>query len=174
MRKLHIKSMALLSMLVISISAQAQSLWRETTAGMSPPQIIKIVNESHRIQDGSILRTGAKELVRLDDFREANESFNVRFYFTDENLTQVTLNLNDKRSFPSSLLVFEALADSLRLKYGKEFSNKLDRQSVLKKAEANWVSGRTNINLLLISVGDSPAILNLNYQTKVSTKTEKL
>lgn len=84
------------------------------------------------------------------------------------------MNLNDERSFSSSLLVFDSLADALRSKYGKEISRDVDSRSVLKKAEANWASGRTNINLFVITGGDSPATLNLNYQTRLSAEADKL
>lgn len=174
MKKLYLQSMVLLSVLMISISAQAQSLWRETASGMNPSQIIEIVKGTHLIRDGSTLGDGAKELIRLDDFNLVNESFKVRFYFIDEKLTQVTLNLNEERSFSSALLVFDSLADALRSKYGKEISRNIDSRSILKKAEANWVSGSTNINLFVMTVGDSPAILNLNYQTRLSEEADKL
>lgn len=174
MKKLYLQSMFLLAILVISTSAHAQSLWGETASGMNPSQIIAIVNGARLIPDGSTLGNGAKELIRLDDFRVVNESFKVRFYFFDEKLNQVTLNLNDERSFSSSLLVFDSLADALRSKYGKEISRDIDSRSVLKKAEANWVSGRTNINLFVMAVGDSPATLNLNYQTRLSAEADKL
>jgi len=174
MKKPFLQSMFLIAILMISISAQAQSLWGETASGMKPSKVIEVVKGSRFIQDGSTLGTGAKELIRLDNFSLVNESFKVRFYFIDEKLVQVTLNLNDERLFSSTLLVFESLTDALRSKYGKEISSDIDSRSILKKAKANWVSGRTNINLFVVTVGDSPATLNLNYQTILSAEADKL
>ena len=158
----------------ISVPAKAQSLWGDTTSGMNPSQVIEVVKGSRLAQDGDTLGTGARELIRLDDLNVVNELFDVRFYFLEQSLTQVTLGLNDERSFSSTLLVFDSLADALRSKYGKEMSESIDSRSILKKAEANWVTSRTNINLLVLSVGNSPAILNLNYQIRLSEEADKL
>lgn len=166
--------MFLIVLMMISISAQAQPLWGLTASGMNPEKVIKNVKGARHIQDGSTLGTGAKELIRIDDFRVVNESFKVMFYFIKNKLTQVTLNLNDERSFSSTLIVFDSLVDTLRSKYGTEISMYADSRSILKKAEANWVCGRMNINLLVLTVGDSPATLNLNYQTRLSKEAEKL
>ena len=160
--------------LSISVPAEAQSLWGGTTSGMNPSQITEVVKGSRLIQDGDTLGSGARELIRFDDLSVVNESFKVQFYFLKQKLTQVTLSLNGERSFSSTLLVFDSLADALRLKYGKEISGSIDNRSILKKAEANWVNGRTNINLLVLTVGNSPAILNLNYQTRLSGESDKL
>lgn len=176
MNKPFFQRLLLTVALIISISvpAKAQPLWGDTTSGMNPSQVIEIVKGSRLVQDGYTLESGARELIRLDDLNVVNESFDVRFYFLEQSLIQVTLGLNDERSFSSTLLVFDSLADALRSKYGKEISESIDNRSILKKAEANWVNGRTNINLLVLSVGNSPAILNLNYQIRLSEEADKL
>lgn len=180
MNKTFLQSILLIVILMMSISTQAQPLWGETTVGMTPSEVIEMVEGSRLIQDGNTLETGAKELARLDDLRVVKELFKVRFYFINDNLTQVTLNLNDEKSFPLSLLVFQSLTNALNSKYGEAISRNIDGRSILQTAEANWISNGMNINLQLMAVGDSPTSLNLNYQLhlnsqkKLSTEAEKL
>jgi len=170
MTKPFLQSMFLIVILMMSISAQAQSLWGETTVGMTPSEVIKIVEGSRLIQDGSTLETGAKELARLDDLRVVKELFKVRFYFIDDQLTQVTLNLTKERSFPLNLLIFQSLTDVLSSKYGKAISRNIDSRTRLKTAYAHWVSDGTNINLQVIAVDDTPTSLNLNYQLHLASE----
>lgn len=180
MNKPFLQSMLLIVILTMSISVQAQALWGETTVGMTPSEVIKMVKGSHLIQDGSTLETGAKELAQLDDLRVLKELYKVKFYFIDDKLTQVTLNLNKERSFSLNLLVFQSLTDALSSKYGKAISRKIDSLTRLKTADAQWVSDGTNINLQVTAVGDVPTSLNLNYQLnldpekRLSTDAENL
>jgi len=180
MNKPFFRMMLLAVILMMSISAQAQALWGETTLGMTPSDVINNVPASHLIEDGSTLETGAKELVQLDDLRVLKELYTGRFYFIDDKLTQVTLSLNKQRSFPLSLLVFQSLTDALSSKYGKVIIRNIDSRSSLKTAVANWVSDGTIINLQLMAIDDAPTSFNLNYQLhlsspqKLSTEAEKL
>jgi|GEM_PF-1281827 len=180
MNKPFFQSILLIVILMMSISARAQALWGETTVGMTPSEVIKIVEGSHLIEDGSTLETGATELVRLDDLRVVKELFKARFYFIDDKLSQVTLSLNKERSFPLSLLVFQSLTDALSSKYGKVISRNIDSRSSLKIAKASWLSDGTHINLQLVAVDDAPTSFNLNYQLhlsslkSLSTETEQL
>ena len=169
-------SLLAIAVCFISVSAQAQTLWGSTSYGMSPAEVLKVVQGVHSVKNGSTLGTEqkAKELLRVDDYQVVNESFKIRFYFTKEKLVQVTLNLNKERNFDQTLFVFERLSDVLRAKYGKEISRKVDYSVFLNNAYANWVSDRTNINLLVTTVGDNPATLNLNYQIRLMKDADKL
>jgi hypothetical protein len=40
--------------------------------------------------------------------------------------------------------------------------------------EAQWLSGRTNIELLLTTIGDGDASLKVVYQVRVGKEAEKL
>ena len=64
---------------------QAQAHWRATTSGMSPSEVFKVVDGTHKVENSGTLGTKvkAKELLRIDDFRVVNESFKVLFYFSN-------------------------------------------------------------------------------------------
>jgi hypothetical protein len=166
----------LISIVVISFAnyAIAQQLWDGTSYGMSKDDVLKVVPGARIINDGDSLAGGAKELIRAEHIKIVNELFNAKFFFFRNKLDQVTLSLRDKAPFHKFLIIFNSLTEALRSKYGSELAFKIDKISLLKRAEATWMVGKTNINVLAMTVGDHPAILNINYQIRISKDAEKL
>lgn len=174
MNRLYFQGLVSILILMIAIPVQAQPLWGETTSGMSPSQVITAVKGSRLIQDGSSLAGELeKELVRLDDLSVVNESFKVRFYFFEDKLTQVTLNLNDEKSYSQALPVLDLLIDTLRSEYGKEVTRDVGNGPILEHSEATWVNGKTNISVIVLAVGDNSVVFNVNYQTGSLTDAEE-
>ncbi|PXX99685.1 hypothetical protein CR157_02635 [Halomonas sp. LBP4] len=127
------------------------------------------------IEGGDSLGTGAVELVRRDDYRVVGESFRKKFYFSGGELNQVTLSLDRQRDFHATLLVFESLVEALRARYGQEVNYSVEPLGVMKEAEADWFnSNGVNISLYAMTIGDSDALLNVNYQVRVSEEAGKL
>jgi hypothetical protein len=154
--------------------AIAQALWDGTYYGMSKQEVLKTVPGARIIYDGDCLAGGAKELIRAENIKIVNELFNAKFYFINNKLEQVTLTLRNKAPFYKVIIIFDSLTEALRSKYGAELDKKIDNTSILKQARATWMAGKTNINMLAMTVGDHPAILNINYQIRVSKEAEKL
>jgi hypothetical protein len=173
---LKISLVVLITIVLISLGncAIAQPLWDGTSYGMSKEEVLKVVPGARMVNDGDSLAGGAKELIRTENIKIVNELFNAKFFFLGNKLDQVTLTLRDKVPFHKVLIIFDSLTEALRSKYGAELNNKIDKISLLKKADATWMVGKTNINVLAIAVGDHPAILNINYQIRISKEAEKL
>ena len=157
-----------------SISAQAQSLWGGTTVGMTPTQVVETVKGSRYVSDDGRPVTDSLKLVQLDDFLLVNESFEVDFRFSQNRLVKVTLALKKERPFSSTMELFNSLTGALRTRYGNEISRIIEPDSLLKRSEATWVSGRTNITLVALGFGDNPAHLFLTYGTVLSQEADKL
>lgn len=159
---------------VSNAAALGQTLWRETAAGMSLAEVRRLVPEAAP-PDGkpSSLAGGAVELLRAPSVELVNQQFAASFYFRSDKLTQVTLSLLNPKTFDSALLTFESLTEALRAKYGPELSRKLSRES-MSKAEATWMSGRTNIDLFVLSVAPGHLVFNLNYQVRLAREADKL
>ncbi|HTO07064.1 MAG TPA: hypothetical protein VMR86_08385 [Myxococcota bacterium] len=172
--------MARLAALVLSLAtlasaqvARAQSLWGPTQYGMSVAQVRESVPGVLKSASPSKLGDGALGLLEKPGIALVGHTFTALFYFKGERLSQVTLTLAESSDFSSALLVFESLTDALRAKYGSEVSRKLNR-GFLSVADSTWVSGRTNLTLYLMAVGNSPATLNLNYQVRLAQESDKL
>ena len=162
----------ILLLVIFSASAQEQTLWRKTVAGMSPAEVTRRVPEATPPKGlPNTLEDGAVELLKIPSFALVNQPFSASFYFKRDKLTQVMLSLLTPSTFDSALLTFDSLTEALRAKYGPEIS----RSRNFFKAEAMWISGRTNITLILFSVAPgAPIIFNLNYQVRLAHEADKL
>lgn len=159
---------------VFCVTAQGQTLWQGSEYGMSPEQVTALFAKAQPPSNNpSHLQGGAVELLRIDQITLVNKEFIGRFFFKDNKLVQVMLSIGDKPSFTTSLITFDALTDALRAKYGPELSRKISR-GTLNIANADWISGRTNISLFAMSVGTNEASLNLNYQVRLAAEADKL
>jgi hypothetical protein len=151
----------------------AQSLWGGTEYGMSLDQVKSSVRNVMIPDIPSRLGDGAQEALRLENVEIVNKRFAASFYFIAGRLTQVTLSLEKGHKFDGAMLVFNSLTEALRAKYGREIARDIKR-GVLNRADATWMAGRTNINVLAMSVGENDAFLNINYQVRVASSADKL
>ncbi|MCD6005081.1 hypothetical protein K7H08_09580 [Halomonas sp. IOP_6] len=143
--------------------------------GMSPQEVVRTVEGAKMFENGSFLSNGATELVRNKDYEVVGETFIQNFYFIDNRLDQITLNLKRERSFVDTLFVFEALVQALRAKYGNEINHTVRRRGVFKKAEADWFTENgVNIGIYSTAVEGYNAMLNVNYQARISESVDKL
>ena len=154
---------------------RAQALWQGTAYGMS-------VEEAHRAlpvsapPKGTPERLGnhAEERLRVENVEVAHRRFTASLFFLDGKLCQVTLALRDRLPFSSTTLVFDAMVDALRAKYGRELSDRTRVTGSLRTRSADWLSGRTNINVFALAQDDTPALLNVNYQFSIAKDADKL
>ncbi len=172
---LNLKSLFIaLAVALLGVAAHAQTLWRGTVAGMPPAEVKRLVPEAVPPEGkAGSLATGAVELLRVPNFELVNEQFSASFYFKNDKLSQVTLALRGTKSFESALRTFESVTEALRARYGPELSRKLPQGS-LATAEATWLSGRTNIDLFVLSVAPGHLIFNINYQVRLAREADKL
>lgn len=169
-----LRSLLVLTLMTVAAEAQAAQpmLWHGTRYGMSTkavrhvlPHVVLTLHPSH-LGDGSL------ELLHLDHIRIAQNDFTALFYFTDGKLTQVTLTVT-KKNFDELMPLYETIMDALRSKYGRELSYTVQRE-LLNRADATWMHGRTNINVLAMSVGQHEAQMNINYQLRVAQDADNL
>jgi hypothetical protein len=160
--------------LLFSSLSSAQTLWRGTKYGMSVQQVRTIVPEAAPPSEPDRLHNGAQELLRVESFELVNEKFSGGFYFLSGKLTQVTLSLARGNNYSTGLTAFNKLVEALRSKYGKEDNRKGSDDLFMKSMNAQWLSGRTNIELTLISTSEDRATLNVAYQVRVGKEAEKL
>lgn len=158
---------------LFSSLCNAQSLWNGTEYGMTVNQVTSRVPGASPPSTLGHLADGSEELLRLENIDIVGKLFSAAFFFKSERLVQVTLSLEKGNTFHSATLTFNSLVEALRSKYGNETSND-ELRGLLNKKSATWMSGRTNVNLLAIGVGQSDATLNVNYQVRVAREADKL
>jgi hypothetical protein len=167
-------SFVICSILITAPTLYAQTLWHDTAYGMSVDDVKKVVPKAAPpATNPEHLADGSEELLRLEGIELVNQEFRASFFFKAKRLTQVTLSLQKDHTFDDALRVFNTLTEALRTKYGPEISRQTHR-GMLNTAQAEWVSGRTNVNLIALSVGENDANLNVNYQVRLAKEADKL
>jgi hypothetical protein len=167
--------LTLIAFVTLPIAASAQELWRKTTHGMSPNEVREILPETLIPTRPEKLVGGAIERLRIEQVVLVQSTFSAHFFFIGEKLEQVTLSLKTSGgdTFGTRLVTFDSLVDVLRAKYGAELSKKKKEDGGFRRADAVWISGKTNINLLLLDAYGSLS-LNLVYQVRLSREAEKI
>jgi hypothetical protein len=127
---------------------------------MTVPQVQGAVPSASSPSQVGRLGDGAQGLLCVRGLKLVDEQFTATFYFRDGTLSQVTLELDNKRQFEAVRPIFDRIVEALRSKYGQEVSHKEDHVG-LNILDTTFMSGDTNISVLAMSVGRNPAILNI-------------
>lgn len=167
-----IRNMFFILALLVS-QAHAQTLWGKSQYGMTAEQVKAVFPNAENPAKPSQLGNGAKALLSLPGVQIAGTTFRANFYFLSEKLVQVTLTSQDRGQFDTVLRTFETIEELLRAKYGREIQREVKR-GTLSQASATWMSGSTNVSVLAMGVAEHDAILNINYQLRISQEAEKL
>lgn len=158
--------------------ASGDTLWGKTEYGMTVEQVKKVVPKAQRPKMPENLLEDLPELLRINNVEIVNNTFVAHFYFREGKLFQVSLTLRNPGKFVDAKRVFDSLTEVLRAKYGNEITMKVinedDDIGSFNSADATWISGRTNINLYLLSTNDGGALLKINYQVRIAMEADKL
>ncbi|SMF82156.1 hypothetical protein SAMN06265365_14239 [Tistlia consotensis] len=176
-RLVTLAGVLLIAMMILpqrSEAAGSVGLWGGTSFGMTEAQVRKAVPKALRPEDPGTLAGGTSELLRLSGITISGHSYTAHFYFTKGKLKQVTLSADQRRPFQLMKGVFDDLVVLLRAKYGKELTQKVETGQLSSSASADFLSGRTNVSMVLLGVEGTPAILNINYQARIAGEADKL
>jgi len=153
--------------------AFGQSLWKDSTYGMTPGQVQSEFPEAIKPDTLSTLYGGAVELLTVKNVEIISKLFDSSFFFKDDKLTQVTVHLQKGNSVAAAKLAYGELREALRAKYGPEI-NSDSSSGFMSRASTTWMSGKTNITLFYNKTGDLDPILNVVYQVRLATEADKL
>jgi hypothetical protein len=153
--------------------AQAQTLWGGTRYGMTVNQVKSVVRNTSSPINPDELSDGAQELLRVNNIKIVNKSFNGSFFFKSGKLTQVTLSIEQIDDFNDAILVFDSLTEVLRSKYGNEVSREIKRGPV-NSAGATWMAGRTNLVVSAFGIAGNPSSIDVVYQLRIAQEADKL
>lgn len=177
MREHLLRQLALASVLVIAMSpCFGQELWHGTSKGMSFDQVRNAVSAIETVSAPERMKDGALGLLRLPDVEIGHTQFEATFYFLRGNLDEVQLERIKPVSAYQASLNFDELSAALTGKYGVPVAQTDQPSSLMTTKTREWMSGRTNIHLLLMVIGnDDPSpVLNITYQTRLATEGDNL
>ena len=163
--KAHLLPIALLILVAITSSAEAQNLWNQTEYGMTPKQVQSIIPNTVSITESQELPDGSVSSLRRDGIYLVDNIFSAYFYFKENKLTQVVLSLAEPLSFEKIMDVFNITREALNRKYGEEDDYSEEQiEGIFIKFYAIWSYAGTDISLEMTSFNESTAELSVNYQ----------
>lgn len=159
-----------------ALPATAQNLWGKATYGMTVDQVKSTYPASVTPDGEGTLKSGAKELLTLNDVKLADRQFEAQFFFKDAKLVQVTLGLDEPLERGSAMAVFDNIRSALISKYGMPIKDEDKPGSIMTMKSSDWLAGKVNISLVYITIGenDTDPTINVAYRTSVAQTAENL
>ncbi len=144
----------------------AQTLWQNTTAGMTVQQVRAAQPEATTVAHPDQLYNGATCELKLKNYSVAANTYDVCFYFKDLRLIQVTLGFLGEPTRAN----YDDLVLLLTAKYGPPLHETPDSIG----RSAYWIlPGGANVALTYIDERSIP-LININYQLRVASESSKL
>lgn len=174
MNKLAVATL-FMAVMVAGAPAGAQELWQGTKIGMSPEQVLAVVPKAAPPESKpSTLNSGAIEKLRIPRVEISGTPFVARFYFDATGLVQVRLAANEFGDNVSMAgVAFDTLLAPLQAKYGPTTPSRR-KSGFLELRQAEWVSGRTSVKMIMMAVGNKDPILDITYDVSVAAEADKL
>ena len=154
----------------------AQVLWQKASYGMTLDQVQSTIPETIPPRSPDSLDGGREvELLSIPSVSLVNTSFVAHFFFADAKLTQVTLSAPRDIPDVSADLLYESVLTALRSKYGSEVNSEKPRSiGTMSVRKAEFMSGRTNIDLYMMHLSGTAPILSVVYQVRIAADADKL
>lgn len=142
----------------------AQAFLESTKFGMSSNEVSQVVPEAKPASGGNRLSSGARELLRIDEFVFADKAFEVSFFFKGDDLAQIMLSAKEPERKESGLRFFEAASAIFKGRYGAEKTRNISNRPGGLSAEAAWHSGQTEISLDISPVTQDTSRINISFR----------
>lgn len=155
------------------IPASAQTLWGRTELGMSVANVLSVLPQAMPITEKRDHIADAEELLRIPEFELVGSEFVVKFFFRNEKLVQVNLSTSAP-NVTSMFVTFDALSNALQARYGQPIEREVKQAGFVKKANAKWLSGRTDISLSTFGSEGMAPLVSLNYSARIAEEADKL
>ncbi|KRA16805.1 hypothetical protein ASD69_08585 [Lysobacter sp. Root604] len=158
--------------------SHAQTLWKDTQAGASLRTIQQQFSGAAHPTSPTMLADGSRELLRLPNTPAQGHAFDALFFFKQDRLTQVSLELQEKGGAVFALQTFRDLKSAFDAKYGApddEQDQTFDTATgTATFRSASWRSGRTLITLSYATAAGKLVVLNVAYRLAAERKTDDI
>ncbi|UBB24908.1 hypothetical protein LAG73_16480 [Pseudoxanthomonas japonensis] len=156
----------------------AQTLWKDTQAGSSLRTIQHRFPTASRPTSPTNLADGSQELLRLPNVTAQGHVFDVLFFFNQDRLTQVSLELQEEGGAAFALQTFRGLKMAFETKYGAPDSEQDQTFDAPTGAgafrSASWRSEQTLITLSYATAAGRLVVLNVAYRLVTARKTDDI
>lgn len=171
------KVIALILLMLTSISTRAEVLWGKAELGMTIDQVAAAYPEATKPTDPDKYLDRGPELLRVNDLVLARNNFTAGFYFIDGRLAAVILRLATGPTMPEATAAYKELSESLSRKYGAPVTvDEKPRAGSMETKTRNWRSGRVGVRLFLMGlIGiEFDPVLSILYDARAAEDADKL
>lgn len=160
---------------VVATPASGPELWGGAIYGMTPEQVKATSSEiAHAAQPPDRLQNGALKLLLRKGVEIANTKFAAQYFFLDGKLHQVTLGLDDPKSYSEAEFSAKQVKEALTSKYGTPLGCDHFSGTSLKGYSCNWKRPDGNVRLFLAGSDETSPALNIAYQVGLAQDASKL
>ncbi|MGN7918757.1 hypothetical protein [Lysobacter sp. 22409] len=156
----------------------AQTLWNDIQVGTSLRTIEHRFPAAARPASPTSLGDGSRELLRLSNVTAQGHSFHALFFFKQNKLTQVSLELQEKGGAIFALQTFRDMKGAFEAKYGapdgEQDQNFNAPNGTGTFRSASWRSERTLITLSYAVAAGELVVLNVAYRLAAERKTDDI
>jgi hypothetical protein len=133
--------------------------WGKAKFGMTVDEVKKVYPQS--ISDSTKYSNDKVGLLKIENYKIEQDTFNVSFVFKNGNLDFIKLSYKEMPTLES----YDRLKLKLITKYGKEFTDKpLRRTSSSLSVSSHWTGSGYEISLSLFQSSYGVSVLNILYK----------
>jgi len=159
----------------VAIPVSGPELWGGAVYGMTPEQVRATSSEiAEAVQPLDKLQNGALKLLLRKGVEIANTKFDAQYFFLDGKLHQVTLGLNDPKSYSEAEFSAKQIKEALTSKYDAPLGCDPFSGAFVKGYSCNWKRPEGNVRLFLAASDERSPVLNIAYQVSLAQDASKL
>lgn len=137
------------ALLVLSVSASAQTLWRGVPAGATVADVSALVPEALPAPADTPVTDDGRVLLHIPHVELVDADFAVDFAFEEDKLKRIVLQAHTD-SAAQARAIAQRLTASLRSSYGLEISTKSRQEPLLPGIDRKWSYRKASVHLQVV------------------------
>lgn len=157
------------ALLVLSVGASAQALWRGVPAGATVADVSALVPEALPAPADTPVTADGRVLLQIPRVELVGADFAVDFAFEQDKLRRVVLQAHTD-SAAQARAIAQRLTASLRSSYGLEISTKSRQEPLLPGIDRKWSYRKASVHLQVVE----GTVVRLRYGAEATRPSSPL
>lgn len=163
------KMLVCAALLLLSVSASAQALWRGVPAGATPAEVSALIPEAQPAPADQPATADGRVLLEIPAYEVVGADFAVAFGFEQDRLQSVVLRAQ-AASPEQAQAIAQRLTASLKARYGLEISIKSRQDRSTTGIDRKWSYRRTSVHLQVVE----DTVVSLRYRAEATRAPNRL
>lgn len=144
-----LKVLIFITLLFVTRLIYAVLAWEDVNFGMSPDEVISIVQHSIKVRNSDTTTNPVKERVRVNDYNLGGFEFILGFYFVKDKLSNVLLTKKADEKHEKSTAVIKQVESILTKRYGQPMDRKTSNILFVTESVTKWQHNDLNVSLVV-------------------------